>query len=117
MTRTAPSAAITLLAYRHDEKFIECLLRKVGSEPSPAIAHNLRRIENIVWLQSEDIILQRLDEAGQRAVVTLAVRSGVNRRSVFKLLERCCSEARRPAASRQPKHSPNSTAPMPTRQQ
>src|SRR4029078_9124001 len=45
------------------------------------------RIENIVWLQSEDVVLQRLDEAGQRAVVALAVRSGVNRRSVFKLLE------------------------------
>ena len=54
----APSAAITLLAYRHDEKFIECLLRKIGSEPSRDLAHNLRRIENIAWLQSEEVILQ-----------------------------------------------------------
>jgi len=83
----APSAAITLLAYRHDDKFVEHLLRKVGTEPSNAVAHNLRRIENIAWLQSEEVILQRLDEAAQRAAVALAVRSGVNRRAVFKMLE------------------------------
>jgi hypothetical protein len=83
----APSAAITLLAYRHDDRFVEHLLRKVGTEPSNAICHNLRRIENIAWLQSEEVILQRLDEAGQRAAVALAIRSGVNRRAVFKMLE------------------------------
>jgi HEAT repeat protein len=83
----APSAAITLLAYRHDDKFIECLLRKTGAEPSPMIAHNLRRVENIAWLQSEEVILQRLDEVGQRAAVALAMRSGVNRRAVFKMIE------------------------------
>jgi hypothetical protein len=83
----APSAAITLLAYRHDDRFVEHLLRKIGTEPSSAICHNLRRIENIAWLQSEEVILQRLDEAGQRAAVALAIRSGVNRRAVFKMLE------------------------------
>lgn len=83
----APSAAITLLAYRHDDKFIESLLRKVGAEPAGAVAHNLRRIENIAWLSSEEVILQKLDETQQRAAVTLAVRSGVNRRTVYKMLE------------------------------
>ncbi len=83
----APSAAITLLAYRHDDHFVDCLLRKIGTEPTAVIAHNLRRIEHIAWLQSEEIILQRLDEMGQRAAVALAVRSGVNRRAVFKMLE------------------------------
>jgi hypothetical protein len=83
----APSAVMTLLAYRHDDKFVEALLRKVGNEPSPAVVQNLRRIENIAWLQSEEAVVQRLDDAGQRAAVALAVRSGVNRRTVFKMLE------------------------------
>ena len=83
----APSSVITLLAYRHDDKFVECLLRKVGHEPTATVAHNLRRIENIAWLVSEEAVVQRLDEAGQRAAVALAVRSGVNRRTVFKMLE------------------------------
>jgi HEAT repeat protein len=83
----APSAAMTLLAYRHDAPFIEALLRKVGADPAPVIATNLRRLENISWLQSEDILLARLDDAAQRAAVQFAVRSGVNRRAVFKLLE------------------------------
>jgi HEAT repeat protein len=83
----APSAAITLLAYRHDDKFIESLLRKTGNEPAGVLAHNLRRIENIAWLSSEEVILQKLDEAQQRSAVTLGVRSGVNRRVVYKMLE------------------------------
>ncbi len=83
----APSAAMTLLAYRHDAPFIDALLRKVGTEPAPVIATNLRRLENISWLQSEELLLTHLDAAAQRIAVEIAVRSGVNRRSVFKLLE------------------------------
>ncbi len=83
----APSGAITSLAYRHDEKFVEALLRKIGREPSAAVALNLRRIENIAWLQSESLIVQQLDEAGQHSAVQLAMRSGVNRRTVFRMLE------------------------------
>ncbi len=81
------SAAMTLLAYRHDAPFIDALLRKVGTEPAPVIATNLRRLENISWLQSEELLLTHLDDAAQRIAVEIAVRSGVNRRAVFKLLE------------------------------
>jgi HEAT repeat protein len=90
----APSAAITLLAYRHDEQFVEALLRKIGSEPSTIVSQNLRRIEHIAWLQSEETILHRLDEAGQRAAVALAIRSGVHRRTVFKMLESLLSRGK-----------------------
>jgi HEAT repeat protein len=82
-----PSSVITLLAHRTDARFVECLVRKIGAEPSPAVAANLKRLENVAWLQSEPAILQRLDDAGQFAAVQLAVRSGMNRRAVFKMLE------------------------------
>ena len=82
-----PSSAITLLAHRTDARFVECLVQKIGAEPSPAVVANLKRIENVAWLQSEPAVLERLDDAGQFAAVQLAVRSGMNRRAVYKMIE------------------------------
>ena len=82
-----PSSAITILAHRTDSRFVECLVRKIGAEPSPAIAANLKRIDNVAWLQSEPALLERLDDAGQFGAVQLAVRSGMNRRAVYKMIE------------------------------
>ena len=82
-----PSSAVTILAHRSDARFVEALVRKIGAEPSPAVAANLKRIENVAWLQSEPALLERLDEAGQYAAVQLAMRSGMNRRAVFKMIE------------------------------
>ena len=62
-------------------------MRKIGAEPSPAVAANLKRIENVAWLQSEPALLERLDDAGQYAAVQLAMRSGMNRWAVFKMIE------------------------------
>lgn len=83
----APSSAIRLLAYRHDEKFVEALLKKIGHEPTPTVTQNLRRIDNIVWMLSEEVVIGRLDEAAQRSAIQLAMRSGVNRQAVFKMIE------------------------------
>jgi HEAT repeat protein len=82
-----PSSVVTILAHRSDSRFVEALVRKIGAEPSPAIIANLKRLENIAWLQSEPTVLARLDDAGQYAAVQLAVRSGMNRRGVFKMIE------------------------------
>lgn len=82
-----PSSAVTILAHRSDARFVECLVQKIGAEPSPAVAANLKRIENVAWLQSEPAVLDRLDEAGQYAAVQLAMRSGMNRRVVFKMID------------------------------
>jgi HEAT repeat protein len=83
----APSAAITILARRGDERFVESLTRKIGSEPSPAVAANLRRIDSLAWLQSEPVLLEKLDAAAQVGAVQLAVRSSMSRRAVFKMIE------------------------------
>jgi HEAT repeat protein len=82
-----PSSAVTILAHRSDARFVEALVRKIGAEPSPAIVANLKRIENFAWLQSEPALLEPLDEAGQYAAVQLAMRSGMNRRAVYKMIE------------------------------
>jgi len=83
----APSAAISLLARRSDDRFIDCLLRKIGYEPSVTAAQNIKRIENLAWLQVQPDVLDRLDDSAQHGAVQLAVRSGMNRRAVFKMLE------------------------------
>jgi hypothetical protein len=83
----APSAAITLLAYRSDSRFVECLTHKIGAEPSAAVAANLKKIDNIAWLQSEPTILENFDDAAQYGAVQLAMRSSMTRRAVFKMLE------------------------------
>ena len=82
-----PSSAITILAHRTDSRFVECLVKKIGAEPSAAIVANLKRIDNVAWLQSEPALLERLDDAGQFGAVQLAVRSGMNRRAVYKMIE------------------------------
>ncbi|MDZ4818293.1 MAG: HEAT repeat domain-containing protein [Planctomycetota bacterium] len=82
-----PSAAMTLLAYRNDAAFVEALLKKVGTSPSPNITQNFHKLEHIAWLQSEELLLHRLADEDQSAAVCVALASGVNRRTVYKLIE------------------------------
>ena len=60
----APSAAITLLAHRSDARFVECLTRKIGYEPSAVVAQNLKKIDSLAWLQSEPTLLEQLRRRG-----------------------------------------------------
>lgn len=83
----APSSSITLLAYRTDQKFLEYLLKKIGYEPTSVVAANLKRIETIAWLQKDLSLLARLDEMCQHAVAVVAMRSGLLRKTAFRVLE------------------------------
>jgi HEAT repeat protein len=83
----APSAAITLLAHRSDPRFVECLARKIGTEPSNAVVQNLKKIDALAWLQSEPTFLAQFDDTAQAGAVQLAMRSAMSRRAVFKMLE------------------------------
>ncbi len=82
----APHVALTSLARRSDPKFVEHLLRKIGSEPSKTIALNLKRIEQFAWLHGGHDVVDQLDGLGQYAVVQLAVHSGMKRREAFELV-------------------------------
>jgi len=99
----APTSAITVLAHRSDARFVECLARKIGSEPSAAAAANMKKIESISWLQSDPRLLEQLDGDAQAGVVQLATRSGMSRRAVFAtidyLLQRGSDGGRRAASA------------------
>lgn len=83
----APSSSITLLAYRTDHKFLEYLLKKIGYEPTSIVAANLKRIETVAWLQKDLSMLSRFDESCQHAVAVVAMRSGMPRKTAFRVLE------------------------------
>lgn len=83
----APSAAISVLAHRDDQRFIELLLRKIAEQPSEALLRNLHRLDNIVWLQADFARLDNLDEANQRAVVQLVSASNLKREAALRVVE------------------------------
>ena len=82
----APSAALTALAHRTDRKFIDHLLRKIGSEPSVHAKPNLKHVESFTWLKGNMSLLAELDDAGQHSAVQLIVASGMPRAAVFQVL-------------------------------
>ena len=83
----APAAALQVIAARADLDFIQYLLRKIGHEPSPAVAQNLKRIDSIAWLHGGEAPWRQLDDAAQHALVRLAVAANIPRMQVFGVLE------------------------------
>jgi HEAT repeat protein len=64
--------------------FLRRLLRKIGSEPSPVVRMNLKRIENIPWMQVNLSLLDALGEQEQPGAVQLAAASGIPRQLAFE---------------------------------
>jgi HEAT repeat protein len=84
---SAPSAVLSVVAKRCDARFVNSLLRKVGSEPSPAVRRNLKRMSSIKWLQDDLVLTDQLDDAAQHSAVRLAVLSGMPRPETFVVVE------------------------------
>jgi hypothetical protein len=83
----APSAALSVVANRSDAKFVRYFLRKIGREPSAAVAQNLKRIESVSWLRMGGVFLEQLDEAAQHGVVRLVMSAGIARLQAFSTIE------------------------------
>lgn len=84
----APAAALRVIGRRTDPRFLRHLLRRVGSEPSPTVRRNIRRICQFHWLQSGLKGLELFDDNEQRAVVQLVRYSHLSREERYRLLER-----------------------------
>jgi HEAT repeat protein len=83
-----PGSALAVIAGRSDLKFVQYLLKKIGHEPSPAVAQNLKRIESVAWLRSGESLWQQLDDAAQHAAVRLVMASGIPRLQAFAVIEK-----------------------------
>jgi HEAT repeat protein len=82
-----PSAALSLLGNRADVGFVRQILRKIGSNPSPAVRQNLKRIASIGWLKNLKVYLAELDHAAQEGLVRMVMLSSVPRLQVFSTIE------------------------------
>jgi len=82
-----PSAALSIIANRHDLKFVNYLLRKIGRDPSATARQNLKRLETIGWLKSAAEVLDELDDAAQYGAVRLVMTSGVSRIQAYSVVE------------------------------
>ncbi len=83
----APSATFTVLAGRSDSRFVHYLMRKIGREPTNAMAPNLKRITAIPWLGDCRRIVDQLDDAGQHSAVRFVMCSGVPRQQAMIVVE------------------------------
>jgi len=81
-----PSAALKALARRSDPPFLAMLLASVGSELAPEVAHNLKKVDRIAWLQESTSTVDELEDAGQQAAVGLAMASNIPRDDIFRLV-------------------------------
>jgi len=90
----APSAALSVIAKRSDRKFVEYLLRKIGYQPSAAVAKNLKRMYSIPWLCEGNRLFEQLDDAAQHGAVRLAMTSGVPRLTAFAVVRFILTEGK-----------------------
>ena len=82
--RSAPAAIFNVLAGRSDSRFVHYLMRKIGREPSSAMAPNLKSITSIAWLTDCRRIIDQFDDAGQHSAVRFVVASGVPRQQAMR---------------------------------
>jgi hypothetical protein len=82
-----PSAILTVIAGRSDSRFVHYLMRKVGREPTAAMALNLKKMTSISWLGDCRRIMDQIDDAGQHSAVRFVLASGVPRQQALGLVE------------------------------
>ncbi len=75
----APSGVLSVISKRSDRELVEHLLRKIGRQPSGALAQNLKRIESFAWVRGGPPALDQLDELAQHAAVRLVTASSLPR--------------------------------------
>ena len=83
----APSVVFSVIGNRSDARFVHFLLRKIGLEPSEAMARNLKRVGTIGWLDRCEVMLDALDDAQQHAAVKFVMAAGVPRSRAQGMIE------------------------------
>ena len=81
------AAMISLVSGRTDTQFIHYWLKKIGREPSSAVAQNLKRIDSIPWLAGDKRLLEQLDDASQHALVRLVMTASIPRPLAYATVE------------------------------
>jgi HEAT repeat protein len=83
----SPASPLNVIAGRSDTRFIHYLMRKIGREPTAAMAANLKKMNLIPWLADCRRVIDQLDDAGQHSAVRFVIASGVSRAQALKVVE------------------------------
>ncbi len=83
-----PQAVISIVARRSDAKFVGYFLRKIGRQPTTALAQNLKRVISLPWASKPGKVLDDLDDMCQHAAVRLAMLSSIPREQSFAIVNR-----------------------------
>ena len=84
---SSPHAAINVVAHRKDETFVRHLLKRIGYEPSKIATSNLKRVDQVGWLDEHESIIDQLDDTEQHASVQMVLATGMKRLKAFGLIE------------------------------
>ncbi len=83
----ALSAILNVVANRGDARFVHCLMRKIGREPTLAMALNLRKVTSVSWLGDCRRIMDQMDDAAQYSAVRFVLATGIPRQQALGLIE------------------------------
>ena len=81
-----PQVVVDVIAGRTDLRFVDHLLKSVGSRPSKLVSRSLLRFRSFAWMNSDGLPLDQLDGAAQAGVVRLLVHSAMKRPQVLRML-------------------------------
>jgi HEAT repeat protein len=83
-----PRVVSKVICSRCDTKFVEHLLRTVGTTPSKTVAGTLSRFESIAWAKPPDgRLFDELDDSAQAVAVQLLLLSSMDRQRVLETIE------------------------------
>ncbi len=82
----APAAALEAIARRTDRPFVEFLLKELKRPLPLRVLHNMKRLRNVAWLESQREMLLDLDGRAQAIAIELAVASEMEHEALFTLL-------------------------------
>jgi len=81
-----PHVASKVICNRCDVKFVDHMLRNIGSRLSKNVAETIIRFDSIAWAEPEHKTLKRLSSAGQEGAVQLLMGSSVERERVREVI-------------------------------
>jgi hypothetical protein len=81
-----PPAALEIIAAREDLQFLNILLHEIRHPVPIRVLHNMKRLKQVAWLESEREHVLELDGRAQAVAVELAVASDISPESLLQFL-------------------------------
>ncbi|MBN2474303.1 MAG: HEAT repeat domain-containing protein [Pirellulales bacterium] len=81
-----PHVVLNVISERCDRRFVDHLLRAVGSRPSRAIIETLPRFNYLAWAEPGHELLEKVSSAAQEGAVRMLMGSSLDRQQVLNVI-------------------------------